>query len=450
MPAKPTYISFAEDIDFFDLFKKINSSFDTCFLLESLGSESSLSRYSIIGFDPKHIIRANETRCAISGDEPLGNYSVKSKNPYSELRRIIPQNIISRSYAGGAVGYLNYDAVNYFEPALKTLVHPLFNQYMFGIYTDGLVLDKITGTTYYFFYTKNREHLIKKIMASRAKKGLVKVVCKGNTITKTQHKTLVEKAKEEIKAGNTFQVQIGFKTEYEIKGDPIPIYEKLRIVNPSPHMFYLKFGKVKIIGASPELLFRMQNREMETYPLAGTCKRGKNETEDRLLARSLLNDKKEQAEHNMLIDLHRNDLGRVANFGTVKVRRLMDIKKFSHVQHISSEIAGIMKPGEDMFSGLANNFPAGTLTGAPKIETMKIIDALEGEARGPYGGAVGHFGFNGDCTFTIPIRSLFISDNYAYTQNSSGIVYDSVAEREYEEVKRKGEAMRKVMEKFKV
>lgn len=426
IPQKPTYVPFGNDLDFFDLFKKIARAFDTCFLLESLGLEGTLSRYSIIGFDPERVVTA----------------------PPLSLRHITPQNIISRSYAGGLIGYISYEGVNYFEPSLRVRVHPLFSPCMFGVYTDGLVLDKITGTTYYFFYTKNRSRVIKKIGASSAKRAVVKVVCKGDAISKAEHRALVEKAKEEIKAGNTFQAQIGFKTEYEIKGEPIPVYEKLRAINPSPHMFYLKFGGIKIIGASPELLFRMQNREMETYPLAGTCKRGTSETEDRRLARTLLGDPKEQAEHTMLIDLHRNDLGRVARFGTVTVRRLMDIKKFSHVQHISSEIAGIMKEGEDMFSGLASNFPAGTLTGAPKIETIKIIDRLEGDARGPYGGAVGHFGFNGDCTFTIPIRSLFISGNYAYTQNSSGIVYDSVPDGEYKEVKQKGEAMRKVLENF--
>ena len=371
LPQKPTYLPFGNDLDFFALFKKITRAFDTCFLLESLGNESSLSRYSIIGFDPERVITVS----------PLS------------LRNIIPQNIISRSYAGGLIGYISYEGINYFEPSLHVQVHSLFPQCMFGVYTDGLVLDKITGTTYYFFYIKNRSRVIKKINASPAKKSEIKVVRKGNAINKKQHTKLVEKAKEEIKAGNTFQAQIGFKTEYEIKGDPIPIYEKLRSVNPSPHMFYLKFGEIKIIGASPELLFRMQNREMETYPLAGTCKRGRDEAEDRRFARTLLSDPKEQAEHTMLIDLHRNDLGRVANFGTVKVRRLMDIKKFSHVQHISSEIAGIMKEGEDMFSGLATNFPAGTLTGAPKIETIKIIDRLEGEARGPYGGGVGQLWF---------------------------------------------------------
>ena len=213
-------------------------------------------------------------------------------------------------------------------------------------------------------------------------------------------------------------------------------------------MYFMKFCDQVIIGASPELLFRLRNGEMETFPLAGTTKRGKNKLEDLKLARELLNDKKEIAEHNMLVDLHRNDLGRVAKFGTVKVRNLMDIKKYSHVQHISSEIAGIISEEEDMFSALASNFPAGTLSGAPKIEAMKIINEIEEEGRGPYGGAIGQFGFNGDCTFAIPIRSIFISGEQAYAQTCGGNVYDSDPDKEYLEIERKLAAMKTVLASF--
>ncbi len=235
------------------------------------------------------------------------------------------------------------------------------------------------------------------------------------------------------------------KTEYKIEGDALQIYERLRTVNPSPFMYYVKFNNKKIIGASPELLFSLRNGEMTTRPLAGTIRRGKDEKEDQQLARELLHDPKEIAEHNMLVDLHRNDIGRVAQFGTVKVRDLMSIKRFSHVQHISSEVVGIIRLEDDMFSGLASNFPMGTICGTPKVETIKIIDANEPEARGPYGGGVGHFGFNGDCTFALALRSLFVSDVYAYAQTSGGIVYDSVPEKEYDEIQRKLAAMRKVL-----
>ena len=276
------------------------------------------------------------------------------------------------------------------------------------------------------------------------------IKCKflNDSMTKDQHKKTVLKIKEDIKNGLIFQCEVGFKSHYEIKGDQTAIYEKLRNLNPSPHMYFMKFCDQVIIGASPELLFRLRNGEMETFPLAGTTKRGKDKLEDLKLARELLNDKKEIAEHNMLVDLHRNDLGRVAKFGTVKVRNLMDIKKYSHVQHISSEIAGIISEEEDMFSALASNFPAGTLSGAPKIEAMKIINEIEEEGRGPYGGAIGQFGFNGDCTFAIPIRSIFITGEQAYAQTCGGNVYDSDPDKEYLEIERKLAAMKTVLASF--
>ena len=436
---KPTYVKFAQDVDFGVLFKSIEAASDTCFLLESLGEEGRLSRYSIIGFDPEHIITAKGKTITIDDKK----YTVA--NPYTTLKEIVPQHAIARNYAGGLIGYLGYDAANYFEPLLHLRTHDRFDQFMFGVYTDGLILDKITNELFYFYYEKNRLEKVKKLMRLKVKSKQLKVTFVGETLTKKEHAAIINTVKEEIVAGNTLQTQIGFKREFEITGNTLSIYEKLRKVNPSPFMYYIKFGKKKIVGASPELLFRLQNGEMATFPLAGTIKRGKNEAEDKKLARELLSDPKERAEHNMLVDLHRNDLGRVAQFGTVKVRSFMDVVRFSHVQHISSEIVGVIKDSEDMFTALAGNFPAGTLSGAPKIESMKIIERLEPTPRGPYGGAVGHFGFNGDCTFAIAIRTLFVDGNYAFTQASGGIVYDSIAEKEYDEVQRKLAAMKEVL-----
>jgi len=439
IPQKPVYIKFAQDIDFFKLFQKIEQQFSSCFIFESLGEEGKFSRYSIIGFDPEYIISARGNNLIINKK----NYSVD--NPYLELRKIMPQNIISKNYAGGLVGYLSYDAVNYFEPSLNVKVHDLFDQFMFGAYTDGVIFDKLTNELFYFYYSKDRSKILKKILKSKIKNTPIRVKYLGDELTKKEHAGNVEKVKVQIRAGNTFQCQVGFKTEYEISGNPLKIYENLRKVNPSPFMYYLKFGGKKIIGASPELLFSLRDKEMITRPLAGTIQRGKNELEDQKLARALLSDPKERAEHNMLVDLHRNDLGRSAQFGTVRVKDLMSVKKFKFVQHISSEITGIIKPDEDMFSALSYNFPAGTVSGAPKIESIRIIDNLERTARGPYGGAVGHFGFDGDCTFAIAIRSLFIAGSYGYSQTSGGIVYDSVPKKEYDEIQRKLAAMRKVL-----
>jgi anthranilate synthase component 1 len=270
----------------------------------------------------------------------------------------------------------------------------------------------------------------------------------GETMTQAEHAAAVMKVKQDIIDGKIFQCEVGFKKRFCLEGDSINLYEQLREVNPSPQMYYVKFGEQKLIGASPELLFRLRQGEMETFPLAGTTKRGANAVEDTQYARALLNDPKEIAEHNMIVDLHRNDIGRVARFGTVKVRSLMDIKRFSHVQHISSEIVGIISEDHDMFSALASNFPAGTLTGAPKIEAMKIIDDLESDGRGPYGGAVGHFSFNGDCTFAIPIRTVFANGENAYVQTCGGNVYDSNPEDEYEEIRRKFAGTKKVLDQF--
>ncbi len=441
---KPTYIKFAKDLDFYQLFEKIERQFSTCFILESLGEEGHLSRYSIIGFDPKHIIRARGKTLFVD-DKPHPFDKLRVANPYFALREMMPDKTIARSYAGGLIGYLGYDAVNYFEQSLHIKEHPKFDQFMFGVYTDGLILDKMTDEVIYFYYDENRLEKVRDMMKLEVRSDKLEVIFLADSMTQGEHKELVKKAKEQIILGNTFQCQIGFASEFTIKGNPLAIYDRLRRINPSPFMYYLKNKKNIIIGASPELLFRLQNGEMATFPLAGTIKRGKNEAEDKKLARQILSDPKEIAEHNMLVDLHRNDLGRVARFGTVKVRSLMDIKRFSHVQHISSEIVGIIRQDKDMFDALAVNFPTGTLSGAPKIESMKIIDRLEKRPRGPYGGGVGHFGFNGDSTFAIAIRSLFVNGDDAYTQASGGIVYDSTAEKEYDEVERKLAAVKEAL-----
>ncbi|PSL12186.1 anthranilate synthase component 1 [Marinobacterium halophilum] len=448
LPRKPHYVTLAADIDFFGLFKKIEKRFDNCFMLESLGEESFISRHSIIGFDPEQVLWATEGELHVQ-DRDGAVQSYASDNPYYLLREIVPQNIISRKYAGGLTGYIGYDCMNYFEPSLNLQHSDLFDVFRFGVFKDGLILDKMTGEVIYFHYDHSRLELIEQILAEPAvENGPLTVTPMGETMTQDEHAAAVMKVKQDIVDGKIFQCEVGFKKRFRLEGDSINLYEQLREVNPSPQMYYVKFGEQKLIGASPELLFRLRQGEMETFPLAGTTKRGANAAEDTQYARALLNDPKEIAEHNMIVDLHRNDIGRVARFGTVKVRSLMDIKRFSHVQHISSEIVGIIAEDHDMFSALASNFPAGTLTGAPKIEAMKIIDDLESDGRGPYGGAVGHFSFNGDCTFAIPIRTVFANGENAYVQTCGGNVYDSNPEDEYEEIRRKFAGTKKVLDMF--
>ncbi|KKW08783.1 MAG: putative anthranilate synthase component I [Candidatus Kaiserbacteria bacterium GW2011_GWA2_49_19] len=436
---KPHYVKLADGVDFFELFRKIERRFDTCFIFESLGEDGKFARYSIIGFEPAHLVGGKRNTLTVDGK----SYSVP--NPYYALRDIMPSSTIGRNYDGGLVGYLSYEAINLMEPSLNVKVHDKFDQFLFGAYTDGLIMDKLTDELTYFYYEEDRSTVIKEIITSEISPESFSAECVDEGLSEKEHAKIVEDVKEKIKEGKTFQCEVGFKTKYKIKGDTMRIYERLREINPSPFMYYLKFQGKKIIGASPELLFSLRDGEMTTRPLAGTIRRGADAKEDQQLARELVNDEKERAEHNMLVDLHRNDLGKVAKFGTVKIRDLMTVKKFSHVQHISSEVVGTIRPDEDMFSGLASQFPMGTVCGTPKIETIKIIDENEKEARGPYGGGVGHFGFNGDCTFALALRSVFITGEDAYTQTSGGIVYDSVSKKEYAEIKNKLAAMKEVL-----
>lgn len=445
IPKKPKYIDLTlpKSLEFWELFRIFESKYDTCFLLESAGDNQYDSRYSVIGFDPK------DTIIGEAGSLVIGGVTYSVENPYYALRELTNYTSLSIGYAGGLVGYMSYNAMQFLENKLEIKPHPNFPAMEFGIYLDGLIYDKFTGELLYFSNGEDRSIQIKSLLeyAVETKTVIpkVKVTKLGTNADEKNHALMVAETLEEVKSGNTFQCQIGFEETFNINGNPLAIYETLRKINPSPHMFYVKFKDRVLLGASPELLFRLRQGEMESFPLAGTIKRGRDLIEDTELARKLLTDPKEIAEHNMLIDLHRNDIGRVAKFGTVKVRRRFDIKRFSHVQHISSEVVGIMKTKEDMFSGVAASFPAGTLTGAPKIESMKIIERLEKSPRGPYGGAVGSFGFNGDCTFAIPIRSFFVSGNTGFSRASGGIVYDSNVKSEFQEILSKMESVKKAL-----
>lgn len=438
---KPTVIKVAEDIDFYKLFSKIEQMFDTCFLLESLSATNDeRDRYSFIGFTPQHIVKAHSSTLYFD------NKPYRTTNPYAMLRKILPPPTIGRNFTGGLVGYLGYDCVNYFEPSLSVKTHPQHEQFKFGIYTDGLMYDKTTAETFYFHHGGSRLKLVQKIIAAPAKDPpIFDAIYLGDNMSQKEHAKTVMATKEAIRLGKIFQCEVGLKSKFKITGSTLGVYEKLRDVNPSPFMYYVKFGQQKLIGASPELLFSIKDGIMTTRPLAGSIRRGKDTTEDIQLARQLLNDPKEIAEHRMLVDLHRNDLGRVAEAGSVTITHLMAIKKFSHVQHIESEAIGKISPDEDMFSALAANFPAGTLSGAPKIEAIKIIDENEPEPRGPYGGGVGYFGFNSDAMFAIAIRSLFVHGTDAFIQTSGGNVYDSVPENEYDEIQHKLAAMKEVL-----
>ncbi|HYY39701.1 MAG TPA: chorismate-binding protein, partial [Nitrososphaera sp.] len=258
---------------------------------------------------------------------------------------------------------------------------------------------------------------------------------------------MVTKAKRYIYKGDVFQVVLAKSLKFTVKGNLIGVYAELREVKPSPYMYMLKMSDRCIIGSSPEMLIRVTKDYIETFPIAGTRQVVQDEKKNEELRQDLLQDEKEVAEHTMLVDLARNDIGRVCDFGTVKVEEFMTVKRFSHVQHIVSHVAGRLRKGFDSYSSFKAVFPAGTVSGAPKLRAMEIIDELEPTLRGPYAGALGYFSFNGSCDFAITIRSLFVNGNNAYIQSGAGIVIDSDPDREWAETEHKANAMLSALKK---
>ena len=268
----------------------------------------------------------------------------------------------------------------------------------------------------------------------------------SSNITRKEFMSNVEVARDYIYSGDIVQVVLSQRLETESTGDKFLIYRNLKEINPSPYMYYLDFGVRKIVGSSPEMLARVEGRRVETYPIAGTRPRGKTPEEDEKLEREMLADEKERAEHVMLVDLGRNDVGRVAKYGTVKVTKFMEVEKYSHVQHMVSEVTGELKRGMDEFDAFQSIFPAGTVSGAPKVRAMEIIDELEPTKRGIYSGAVGYFSFNGNIDTAITIRTIVFERDKAYIQAGAGIVADSKPENEYIETMNKAKGMLKALE----
>ena len=426
-------------ISAFEVFKRLYPYSKNIFLLESLGEEGKYNRFSYVGYEPE---------CAISGlngELIVYNRLFKSANPFENLKIFSRFSSAGRDFCGGLVGYFSYEAAAFFEPgfppANRAEKHE-FPDFQFGLYFDGLKFDKRGKRCTYFHYGNSRlDQIMKIINKTNGNLGRFSYKTIKNPDEK-EHRFKVEHALEEIKKGNIFQVVLSERTDYQIDGDNRRIYAVLRQVNPSPYMIYQKFDMREIISASPELLIRVKGRKIEHFgTLAGTIKRGKDQEEDERLRERLIGDEKELAEHFMLVDLARNDVGKVARFGTITVDKLSTVKKFSKVQHLYSEIRGELQGRRNCFDAIAACFPAGTLTGAPKVEAMKIISKLEEMRRGPYGGVAGYFSFNGEVMLAIIIRSLMICRNYAYTQTGSGIVVDSVPDREFQEIVNKQNGM---------
>ncbi len=420
-------------LDPFECFKRIYCQSQNCFFLESLGEEDLYSRFAYIGFDPKVILSGIDT------------------HSYAEIANLSKMNVTGlpeKGFAGGLVGYFGHESARYFDPAFVVGKHPDFPDFELGLYLDGLMFDRIGRRELYFTVQEDRLRKIKKLLHKPVQLKPFQSRRIKTSKTKQQHRDMVLFAKERIAAGDIFQAVLSIGYEYEVSGDPIAVYEQLRKINPSAHMFFFKFGPRVVFGASPELLIDVEgNVVRHRGTLAGTIRRGRDAAEDMILAQHLLSDEKEKAEHMMLVDLARNDMGKICEFGSVALHDLLHVKKFSHVQHLSSEITGILNKGESAFTALSACFPAGTLSGAPKIEAMKIIHELEKSPRGPYGGVGGYFSLNGSSMQCINIRSFAVSGNRGFMQIGSGIVADSKPELEYQEICNKGQAMRMALEK---
>ena len=390
-----------------------------------------------MGFDPELIVKGYFNRITIQARDGKIE-TIQTDTPLEEIKKLIKKtDDMSYRYLGGAVGNINYDAIRLFEniPGDRDLEKPIME---FGIYNDGILYDNKKKQFFYFYYDEDRKDKIKK---TDEDVGMFEMSDINPNLNKDEFEKIVKKAKEYVRSGDVFQVVLSRRFSFEGKGDYLKVYEKLRELNPSPYMFHLKMKDNIIIGSSPEMLLRVTGSDVETFPIAGTRKITDDEEKNEKLKDELLNDEKELAEHTMLVDLGRNDIGRVCDYGTVKVKELMKIKRFSHVQHIVTHVVGKLNSKHDMYDAFRAVFPAGTVSGAPKVRAMEIIQELEPTKRETYAGAVGYFSINGCCDFAIAIRSIFTKNNKGFVQAGAGIVFDSIAENEFKETEHKANAM---------
>jgi anthranilate synthase component 1 len=350
-------------------------------------------------------------------------------------------------FVGGAVGYISYDAVRYWEKLPeKSKADSVFPDFEMGIFDDGFIFNHAQRQAFYYYRSENRLPPVEALLKEPVNNEELSFTQPKVKTKKEKYEKAVEKAKEYVKEGDIFQVVLSKRYQLQIKGSLIPFYQALRNINPSPYMYFYKSGDRQIVGSSPEMLVRVENRIVETFPIAGTKPVAENPIENNKLARELLADPKERAEHVMLVDLARNDVGKISKYGTVHVPEFMQVHQYSHVQHIVSQVVGELKENLRNYDAMRAVFPAGTVSGAPKVRAMEIIDELEPTRRGPYAGAVGYFSYNGNADFAITIRTLFANKNKAYIQTGAGIVADSVPEKEWFETDHKAKALMKALE----
>ncbi len=445
------------------------------FLLESMEGSEKLARYSFIGIEPEMIVTIRDT-VEISGNEPFVSIArdPEGTNPVDRIKSILSRfhyiNVKAPRFFGGMVGYFAYDCVySLFEKVKRTKKDrsdpsDAGADARFMLTKDCMVIDHRDKKLYIFsspFLTydsdlhQEYENCSRKIQSIAEKIAMLSPVSPdadtGNNLhqsgpalpagSQRSFETAVLQVKDHIVAGDIFQAVISRRLDFPAPENPFALYAALRKINPSPYMYYLDFGEEKVIGASPEMLVRVEKRRVTTVPIAGTRPRGSTKAEDKQFADELLRDKKERAEHTMLVDLARNDLGRICRFGSVQVSEFMGIEKFSHVQHIVSTVSGTLRDNLDCYDAFKSCFPAGTVSGAPKIRAMQIIDEQEPERRGLYAGAVGYIGFDRNLDFAIAIRTIQVRNDRACVQVGAGIVADSVPENEWNETENKAAAM---------
>ena len=436
-PSTPKIISLSLDGNQFEIYNKISRNYTHSFLFESLTGPEELSETSIMGFDPEFIVKGYYDKVTIQKRDGSIE-AITTSDPLNTIKEmVLKTSDQTYRYLGGAVGNINYDAIRLWEKIPKNHLteEPVME---FGIYTDGILFDNKQKRSLYFYYEDNR---IDKIKSSEANFDEFRISEITSNIDEVEFAEIVDKAKKYIYDGDVFQVVLSRKFSFEADGDYLKVYQKLRSLNPSPYLYHMKMDQKTIIGSSPEMLIRVTNDQIETFPIAGTRKITENEEKNEEMKQELINDEKELAEHTMLVDLGRNDIGRVCDYGTVHVKELMEVKKFSHVQHMVTHVIGKLSTKFDMYDAFKAVFPAGTVSGAPKVRAMEIIDELEPESRGPYAGAVGYFSFNGCCDFAIAIRSIFANGKSGFVQAGAGIVFDSIAKNELDETEHKANAM---------
>ena len=435
---------------------------DHCYMLESAGDNEAWGRYTFLGYDPKL-----ELTCE-SGKVRCGGVTVETRHPNDVIRQILNEHKSPRlpglpSFTGGLVGYFSYDYLKYAEPTLrldardtegfKDVDLMLFDKVIaFDHYRQKIVLminiDLTRPETEYNRGSLELGHMVELIKNGRPRKNLSGKL--GGEVTplfqKDEYCAMVERAKHHIVEGDIFQIVLSNRLEAPFEGSLLNTYRILRTLNPSPYMFYFSGSDMEVAGASPETLVKLENGVLHTFPLAGTRPRGKTAEEDAALERDLLADPKELAEHNMLVDLGRNDLGKISKFGSVEVEKLHSIERYSHVMHIGSTVRGEIRDEFDALDAVSAVLPAGTLSGAPKIRACQLIGELENNKRGIYGGAIGYIDFSGNMDTCIAIRIAYKKNGKVFVRSGAGIVADSVPEKEFEECINKAKAVVNALE----